>query len=68
MISTSADYYMHKTSHIPTCIEVLEHIHTILSVQCLRQQFILNLVRFCQIYLRNLVWSGLVANAHLKSW
>ena len=29
MISTSADYYMHKTRHIPTCIEVLEHIHTI---------------------------------------
>ena len=67
MISTSADYYMHKTSHIPTCIEVLEHIHTILSVQCLRQQFILNLVRFCQIYLRKLVWSG-IANAHFKSW
>ena len=60
MISTSADYYMHKTRHIPTCIEVLEHIHTILSVQCLQQQFILKLVRFCQIYLRKLVWSGLV--------
>ena len=68
MISTSADYYMHKTRHIPTCIEVLEHIHTILSVQCLQQQFILKLVRFCQIYLRKLVWSGLVWSAHLKSW